>query len=132
MFVVIYNLNTREIISITNKGDLERVKEVLLPEQGFIVVDTIPFVKQYRQKLMVSDKEELVVVDVELNDDELKWVIELETRQELNSLLQFLESTDYKVLKYIDGEYTDEEYAAIKLERKQARERIRELELTIK
>lgn len=43
-------------------------------------------------------------------------------------LKQHLKSTDYKAIKYAEGEISEEEFAPIKAERKRARELIRELE----
>ncbi len=41
---------------------------------------------------------------------------------------QYLKSTDYKAIKYAEGEIPEEEYAPIKAERAKAREAIRQLE----
>ena len=48
--------------------------------------------------------------------------------EEMNTLKQQLADMDYKTSKYADGEYTQEEWAKIVIERKAIRERIRELE----
>lgn len=47
---------------------------------------------------------------------------------EIKQLKKFLQSTDYKALKYADGCYTEEEYAPIKAERADARAKISALE----
>lgn len=39
-----------------------------------------------------------------------------------------LESTDYKALKFMEGELSEEEFAPIKAQRKEARKTINELE----
>lgn len=48
--------------------------------------------------------------------------------QEYYSLKRQLSDMDYKTSKYVDGEYTDEEWSIISQERKQIRVRVRELE----
>lgn len=50
-----------------------------------------------------------------------------EKENKINKLKLELERTDYKVLKYIDGELTEEEYSKIKETRKELRRKIREL-----
>lgn len=52
----------------------------------------------------------------------------IEARAELYAKLNQLKATDYKLLKYIDGELTAAEYEPIRQERAQLRVRIRELE----
>ena len=47
---------------------------------------------------------------------------------EIEQLTRQLSDMDYKSSKYVDGEYTDDEWAEIVAERKAIRERIRELE----
>ncbi len=42
-------------------------------------------------------------------------------------LKKYLQSTDYKAIKYAEGEISEEEYAPIKAERARARERINEM-----
>ena len=68
----------------------------------------------------------------EYNEEELK---ELEYQRKLNeiktkhfNILNELSSTDYRTLKYLEGWYTEEEYAPIKAYRESLREKIRELE----
>lgn len=46
--------------------------------------------------------------------------------------LQALAATDYKALKYVDGEYTDEEYEPYKQERAVLRQAVRDAEQHIK
>lgn len=49
-------------------------------------------------------------------------------KQRIFELKMNLEQTDYQPLKYIDGEYTEEEYAVLKAQRQAWREEIRQLE----
>lgn len=46
----------------------------------------------------------------------------------MEELKDMLKQTDYKPLKYLDGDYTEEEYAQIKAERESWRTEIREIE----
>lgn len=57
-----------------------------------------------------------------------------EIEQKLNYISQFkcaLKNTDYKCLKYIDGELTEEEYSKVKEQRKKLRNYINEIEAEI-
>lgn len=54
-----------------------------------------------------------------------------QVKEEIENLKQKLAVMDYKSSKYVDGEYTNEEWAEIVTERKTIRERIRELEKII-
>lgn len=48
-------------------------------------------------------------------------------KNECKELLKFLSKTDFMVLKYIEGLYTEEQYAPTKAQRESYRERIREI-----
>lgn len=48
--------------------------------------------------------------------------------QEIFSLKQLLNDTDYQAIKYAEGHLTEEEYAPIKEKRQAWRDRINELE----
>ena len=56
----------------------------------------------------------------------------IQARAELYVKHTELKNTDYKLLKYMDGELTTAEYEPIKQQRAQLRVRIRELEAIIK
>ena len=81
-------------------------------------------------------------VIVEIGQDENGILYQIQevpepTEEELNQiemqkLKQQLADMDYKSSKYVDGEYTQEEWALIVAERKAIRERIRELESLLK
>lgn len=70
------------------------------------------------------DIENNTIVKIEKSTQELY-------RNEYYALKQQLADMDYKTSKYVDGEYTQEEWAEIVAERKAIRERIRELEKLI-
>ena len=52
----------------------------------------------------------------------------MDNKEELMELYSKLTYSDYQVLKYVEGELTEEEFAPIKAQRKQWRERIRQIE----
>ena len=51
---------------------------------------------------------------------------------EIQKLKKLLEESDYKLLKYMDGELSEQEYLPIKEQRKNWRNQINELEKVIK
>lgn len=55
-----------------------------------------------------------------------------EKQHRLSELLQNLTEWDYKGQKYLDGEYTEEEWTEIKNQRKQWREEVRQLQEELK
>lgn len=66
-------------------------------------------------------KEESIYVYVPYTQEELE-------QQEMDELKQQLSDMDYKTSKYVDGDYTEEQWQEIVAERKAIRERIRKLE----
>lgn len=62
----------------------------------------------------------------ELKQKEIDKIVE-----QINELKQTLSATDYKVLKHIEGYYTEEEFEEIKSYRENLREQIRALEVKI-
>lgn len=69
---------------------------------------------------------------VEMTEEEVKKMQEQEEKirpeREIKELKQKLEDTDYKAIKYAEGHISEEEYAPIKAERQEWRNRINELE----
>lgn len=57
--------------------------------------------------------------------------ITITPEQEIKDLKQKLKDTDYKAIKYAEGQLTEEEYASTKAERQSWRDRINELEAQI-
>lgn len=57
--------------------------------------------------------------------------ITITAEQEIEILKQKLKDTDYKAIKYAEGQLSEEEYASTKAERQSWRERINELEAQI-
>jgi len=68
---------------------------------------------------------------VDMTQDEIGYQQLLRDKQgaseEIEKLEQLLNDTDYKAFKYIDGEVKENEWQAIKAQRKNSRARIREL-----
>lgn len=130
MFTIIYEKESGVVTSITAESNVENLKEALPETSDFIFVEELPPVKQYRQGMFVEN-ETLVVKDFELTEEQEQEIVKMETINEINSLKYFLAQTDYKALKFVDGEFSEEEYAPIRQERKNARLKIRELEATL-
>lgn len=49
-------------------------------------------------------------------------------QSEIEALKQLLAQSDYKALKYAEGQISEEDYSAIRAERQSLRDRINELE----
>ena len=131
MFTVIYEKSDGKVLSITTKDNEEELKKSISESKDFIFVENLPTVKQFRQVLKVKNKT-LIVEDLQLTKEQEKNIIYLETQIEIDKYKKLLEETDYKALKFIDGEFTEEEYAPIREERKSYRVKINELEDKLK
>ena len=77
---------------------------------------------------------EVSVVDKSQVSEEqkAKRLAKINARKEIKELKQKLLDTDYQAIKYAEGWMTEDEYAPIKAERQAWRDRINELEATIK
>ena len=94
-------------------------------ENRYIEVDG----EKYAETLSCSPHYSWRVVNGELVVEQYQDIPQQELyQQEYNTLKQQLADMDYKTSKYVDGEYTDEEWQEIITERKQIRVRVRELE----
>ena len=74
----------------------------------------------------------IAVLNANFNTNEV-WYELIETeknkiKREISELKQKLLDTDYKAIKYAEGHISEEEYAPIKAERQEWRNRINELE----
>lgn len=78
--------------------------------------------KQVLYNNQTGEKIVHVVPDVEIT---------ITPEQEIEILKQKLKDTDYKAIKYAEGQLTEEEYASTKAERQSWRDRINELEAQI-
>ena len=131
MFTIIYEKSDGKVLSVTTKDNEEELKKSISESKDFIFVENLPTIKQFRQVLKVKNKT-LIVEDLQLTKEQEKNVIYLETQIEIDKYKKLLEETDYKALKFIDGEFTEEEYAPIREERKIYRVKINELEDKLK
>lgn len=127
MFTIIYEKETGVVIGISANDNAENLEQALPQTSGFIFVEELPQVKEYRQGLFVENGK-LVVKDFDLTPEQEKDIVRMETLNEITRLKHHLEQTDYKALKFVDGEFSEEEYAPIRQERKNTRIKIRELE----
>ena len=78
--------------------------------------------KQVLYNNQTGEKIVHVVPDVEIT---------ITPEQKIEILKQKLKDTDYKAIKYAEGQLTEEEYASTKAERQSWRDRINELEAQI-
>lgn len=128
MFTIIYEKSTGNVINITSESNADNLRKSIPETNDFIFVDELPKYDFYRQKLLVKD-EGLIVENLILTAEQEKQIIKIETLSEIEKLKEFLNNTDYKALKFIDGALTEEEYAPIREERQKARDKINELEI---
>lgn len=91
---------------------------------------------EYAKRAHFCNQNGLQIVEIEADEKGRRFQIQempAPTQEELNQremqiLKQQLINMDYKTSKYVDGEYTTEDWAVITAERKAIRARIRELE----
>lgn len=74
-----------------------------------------------------------IIINAETKEQIIKDVPDIEImftpEEEIEMLKRKLSDTDYKAIKYAEGQLTEEEYGPIKQERQSWRNRINELEL---
>lgn len=128
MFTIIYEKSNGKVLNITSESNADNLRKSIPETNDFIFVDELPKYDFYRQKLLVKD-EGLIVENLILTAEQEKQIIKIETLSEIEKLKEFLNNTDYKALKFIDGALTEEEYAPIREERQKARDKINELEI---
>lgn len=81
----------------------------------------------YNAKTKQSTMVERVLTEEEISKIELEKVKRL-TEKKITELKQQLENTDYKAIKFAEGEISEEEYEPIKQQRKAWRLEINELQ----
>ena len=127
MFTIIYEKSTGNVINITSESNADELRKAIPETSDFIFVDELPQVIPCRQVLKVVDNA-LTVENLQLSAEQEKEISIIEINTKINILKEQLAETDYKALKFIDGEFTEEEYAPIREERKNYRIKINELE----
>ena len=127
MFTIIYEKSTGNVLNITSESNADELRKAIPETSDFIFVDKLPQVIPYRQVLKVIDNA-LTVENLQLSAEQEKEISIIEINTKINILKEQLAETDYKALKFIDGEFTEEEYAPIREERKHYRIKINELE----
>ena len=127
MFTIIYEKSTGNVLNITSESNADELRKAIPETYDFIFVNELPQVIPYRQVLKVVDNA-LTVENLQLSAEQEKEISIIEINTKINILKEQLAETDYKALKFIDGEFTEEEYAPIREERKNYRIKINELE----
>ena len=127
MFTIIYEKSTGNVLNITSESNADELRKAIPETSDFIFVDKLPQVIPYRQVLKVVDNA-LTVENLQLSAEQEKEISIIEINTKINILKEQLAETDYKALKFIDGEFTEKEYAPIREERKNYRIKINELE----
>lgn len=127
MFTIIYEKSTGNVLNITSESNADELRKAIPETSDFIFVDELPQVIPYRQVLKVVNNA-LTVENLQLTAEQEKNISIIEINTKINILKEQLAETDYKALKFIDGEFTEEEYAPIREERKNYRIKINELE----
>lgn len=127
MFTIIYEKSTGNVLNITSESNADELRKAIPETYDFIFVDELPQVIPYRQVLKVINNA-LTVENLQLSAEQEKNISIIEITVQINALKEQLAETDYKALKFIDGEFTEEEYAPIREERKNYRIKINELE----
>ena len=132
MFTIIFDKETGFIRSISSGEPNEEELRKAIPENcDYIVVEELLYAKPYRERLIVKNGA-LFVETLELTEKELQDVIYMESTIEINELKRKLTDSDYKVMKYVEGQLSEEEFTSIKAERQAWRNKINELEESIK
>ena len=131
MFTIIYEKSTGNVLNITSESNADELRKAIPETSDFIFVDELPQVIPYRQVLKVVNNA-LTVENLKLSAEQEKNISIMEINAQINALKEQLAETDYKALKFIDGEFTEKEYAPIREARKNYRIKINALEKCLK
>ena len=131
MFIIIYEKSTGNVLNITSESNVDELRKAIPETSDFIFVNELPQVIPYRQVLKVVNNA-LTVENLKLSAEQEKNISIMEINAQINALKEQLAETDYKALKFIDGEFTEKEYAPIREARKNYRIKINELEKCLK
>lgn len=94
---------------------------------------------EYTKRVEFCSQNGFVIVEIDADENGRRFQIQEKpaptaqqlAQMEYDNLKQQLADMDYKTSKYVDGEYTAEEWQAIVAERQAIRARVRELETTL-
>lgn len=142
--MIVYNKDKTEILE-----NFDLTKGYL---KNDYIVEKIPEVKEVKEKGHYE-----IIKEYDNGGKDVKWVVDVAgvpyrpekvvetpilvyikyTTQELNQiriteLKNKLNNTDYKAIKYAEGQISEEEYASIKIERQKWRDEINNLENNLK
>ena len=127
MFTIIYEKSTGNVLNITSESNSDELRKAIPETSDFIFVNELPQVIPYRQVLKVVNNA-LTVENLQLSAEQEKNISIMKINAQINTLKEQLAETDYKALKFINGEFTEKEYAPIKKKKKNYRIKINELE----
>lgn len=131
MATIIYKKETGDVLHIIPRNLYKQSKfaqNLVKYKQDFIIADEIPEITDKRRQKLMVENSELKVVDLELSPEEEKSIRLYEINSEIHELKQSLSSTDYQAIKYAEGELSVEEYEPIKIQRREWRLKINNLE----
>lgn len=114
-----YKAQGKEVITSSNGDKFYVVKEIYSNKNGKTVEEIKPIVELAKPEY---DDTEDIQVYIPYTETELN-------KREIAELKRNLSNTDYKAIKYAEGLITEEEYAPIKAQRQEWRNRINYLEL---
>lgn len=106
---------------------------------SYKINDIFYFDEEYSKRVEFCDKNGFVIVEIEADENGRRFQIQEVpaptakqlAQSEYSDLKRQLAEMDYKTSKYVDGEYTAEEWQAIVAERQAIRARVRELETAL-
>jgi len=127
MFTIIFEKATGKVLNITSESDLSKVRAAMGDEYDAMSVETLPQVIPYRQYMRVV-RGSLLVENKVLTNEQEREIQKVELSVEIGELKDKLAASDYKAIKFAEGELGEAEFYATRLERRAARAKINELE----
>lgn len=126
--LIIHHDEQPEIIEVPEEGHFETIREYSNGGKDVEWIVDKPGIKG-SPKIEAYDEKETIYVYKPYSEEYIK---ERDISQQITNLQYELSQTDYKLLKYLEGYYTDEEYAPIKKERQEMRDKINNLKSKLK
>lgn len=131
MFTIIYEKESGRVANITSESNAENLKNALPETSDFIFVDTLPQIVPFRQELVVENGS-LRVKNLALTAEQEKEVTRYELVGQIAQHKEQLASTNDIAMAYQEGDYPEDKWLAIKMQRKELREQIGFLEEKLK